>query len=66
MYVSSAVAIGRGLEMVHEEGIGEIAGPPARFERVELGSADVKVARDARMIVEISILINVVGCSCRR
>jgi hypothetical protein len=48
--------------MVHEEGIGEIAGPPARFERVELGSASVRVTRDAR-IVKVSILINIVGSS---
>jgi len=66
MYVSSAVAVGRGLEMVHEDGIGEIAGPPARFARIELGSADVRVARDARMMVEVSISINIVGSSyCR-
>ena len=55
MYLSSASGVGRGFETVHEEGIGEIAGPPARFDRVGLGSADVKAARDVKMMMDASI-----------
>lgn len=64
MYVSSAVDVGIGFETVHEEGIGEIAGPPARLVRVGLGRAEVRATRDARMMVEVSILVDILVCLC--